>query len=182
MTPSVYLTLQDDRFMPFPSSAITAKLEPQLLPIQTTNDGQHYLSLVASTTRQLLSSYHSPFMSSLKQQAGQLIHKISQMFTLRRLSTSTVRTHRKRSSTNSFLRLFRTASIEEDDQNAAPSSMPSPPGQNNTLNGSNNQPVAMWICHECNNENVVSLSAEACIGCPKGHMKCILCEEVVAAL
>jgi hypothetical protein len=165
--------------MPLPSSAIIAKLKPQLPPIQTTNDGQHYLSLVATTTQQLLSSHHSPFMPSLKQQAGQLIHKISQMFTPRRLSTSTVRTHRKRSSTNSFFRMFQSKSneVEGTSTSAGLPPLPSWPAEQITTFADEPLtplPAGFWRCHECKQANRIGqFDPDHCPIC--AHDRCDVC-------
>ncbi|RDI89763.1 tRNA (guanine(37)-N1)-methyltransferase [Venturia inaequalis] len=73
-------------------------------------------------------------MSSFKRRASQIIHRISQISPLRRMSvSSTVRAYRKRSSTDSFFRMFKSTSNEAKDPSgtaAAMSSMPSPTAGN----------------------------------------------------
>lgn len=150
---------------------------PQPLPIK--------LSPIPQLTYQhLISALPAPPMASFKRQAGQIIHRISQMFSPRRMSvSSTVRTHCKRSSTNSFFRVFQSRSNEAGrsaNGAAVMSPMPSPSGHGNNL--SENAPRDVWICHECKATNIRATSPDRCPVCKDQHYRCTLCEEVTTSM
>lgn len=118
-------------------------------------------------------------MSSFKRQAGQIIRRISQVFSSRRVSvSSTVRSHRKRSSTNSFLRIFQFPSNEaRNSANGATvmSPMPSPTAPGNQL--AENAPRDVWICHECKGANRRGATTPDRCTCEKQHYRCDACED-----